>query len=166
MNISFRADRGKWGFVKSINGVRYKLFRWDTAESAEEAFEQFMSERRESALELKNERAPTLSARLGDLKAPGVYAVLRDGRVFYIGSTREGINRPVRDDHHRAREFKANDRLIFWRCFDEAAAVEMEKQLIIKYQPPLNCRGLPGRFQFKKTSHGRFAGSLKIAPTA
>lgn len=161
MNITFREDRDKWGFVKTINGFRYKMFRWNTAEAAKEAFDRFMLDAHEPAIKLNNEAVPTYSARLGDLQAPGVYAILRGDLVIYIGSTKGGIIRPVRTDHHRGSSFQANDKVLFWRCFTTVDALELEKKLIMKYQPPLNRQGIPGRIAFRKKTNGHFNGTMK-----
>jgi hypothetical protein len=75
---------------------------------------------------------------LAQLRRPLVYVWSRDATVLYVGSSGNGVERPLARGHEKLREFQPGDTLTIWAAVDSGAS---EVTLIQRLKPVLNGRG-------------------------
>jgi hypothetical protein len=73
---------------------------------------------------------------LAQLRRPLVYVWSRGVTVLYVGSSGNGVERPLAKGHEKLREFQPGDTLTIW-----ADAGASEVTLIQRLKPVLNGRG-------------------------
>ncbi|HVG79132.1 MAG TPA: hypothetical protein VNF03_13400 [Patescibacteria group bacterium] len=75
---------------------------------------------------------------LAQLRRPLVYVWSRGVTVLYVGSSGNGVERPLATGHEKLREFQPRDTLTIWAVADAGAS---EVILIQRLKPVLNGRG-------------------------
>jgi len=96
----------------------------------------------EPLAELLGEPLMTLDLEaLTRLRRPLVYVWTRGQDVLYVGSSGNGVERPLARGHEKLRGFQAGDTLTIWPA-DDAAATEVD--LIRRLRPRFNGHGAFG----------------------
>jgi hypothetical protein len=75
---------------------------------------------------------------LAQLRRPLVYVWSRGATVLYVGSSGNGVERPLARGHEKLREFQPGDTLTIWAA---AIAGASEIALIQRLKPVLNGHG-------------------------
>lgn len=85
---------------------------------------------------------------------PGVYAIVRDGQVIYVGCTRLTLYARWESHQHR-QELKIPDTRVYWAVTTDEQVLRLEAWLISSVDPPLNKEYA---FFAGKSSHNRRKG--------
>lgn len=88
---------------------------------------------------------------------PAVYAAMRGGVPLYIGFSRNGYRRVFaghdapggKSADNRSQAFKECDEVVFRFYSDEREAKIAEADLIFKFKPRYNTRGVKGKSELK-----------------
>ena len=151
-NIHFRTDRQKWGYRFVRRGIKYQRYQWNTAEEASIAFEAFrkgfhqIGGKPESDTLIGTLGGPQFALKMSDLSAHAcVYAIVREGRILYIGSSVNGILRSGDHSHHIRPMLSATDTVLIWQYGSLVRARKIEAEMILKFKPQFNYSGIPGK---------------------
>lgn len=76
---------------------------------------------------------------LRQLMGPGVYVLIEEEVVLYVG-VGKNILRRISSKHHQKAAFETCDKLLLYPCVSYEAALELERLLIFSLKPLRNSR--------------------------